>query len=475
MKKNCLVLICLSILLFVHGIYGQEILSLDQCVEIALKNNSQLKNAERSTNIAKAGVTSSYSGILPQVDASVTAGRYHQADVENLRDIPVEYAIDTLFAPVLDPAKETLIGWGVSPKIGAPTRYEQRLIVQQELERDSYRFSFDVNQNVFDGGRWWNAIRQAKAEHRAAIHSQESMRQFIIRTASEAYYNLLKQLNLKKVYAEALRSAEEQYKRTESMYEIGSVAQADVFKAKVSVGEAQSNLIYQNNTIIGAEYELNFVMGREPKTPIQIVEPDVTVEPFELDDSEIEQAINKNPELKQLEEKMKSSEYALKIAKGVFWPVLGVGGSYSRWNPEAKRVYTGFDKNYYWQIGASVQLNLFNGFRDKANWQTRQMENFIAKENLAEQKRQLKSDVTNAHLRLEAFKEITEINQENLKSAEEDLRMAQERYRVGAGTLLDVLDAQVSVTTARGTLVRAKYDAMSAKADLEYYMGIIEK
>lgn len=475
MNKIGLVLIGISILIFGQSIYGQEILSLDQCTEIALKNNSQLKNAERSTKISKAGVTSSYSGILPRVDASASGGRYHQADVENLRDIPIEYRVDTLYTPVLDPTRQNIIGWGISPTIGAPTKYEQRLIVQPEYERDSYRFSLDVNQNVFDGGRWWNAIRQAKAEHRAAIHSQESTHQFIIKTVSEAYFNLLKQLNLKKVYEEALRSVEEQYKRTESMYEIGSIAQADVLKAKVSVGEAQSNLIYQNNAVIGARYELNFVMGLDPKHPIQIVEPEVTFEPIKLDDSQIEETIANNPELRQFEEKMKSSEYGLKIAKGLFWPVFGVGGSYTRWNPQAKLVYTGFDKNYYWQIGASVQFNLFNGFQDKANLQTKQMEHFIAKENFIERKRQLKADVTNASLRLKALKEIAEINQENLKSAEEDLRMAQERYRVGAGTLLDVLDAQVSVTTARGTLVRAKYDAMIAKAELEYYMGILEK
>lgn len=475
MKKYVSLMISISILLVGSVAFTQESLSLEQCIEISLKNNSQLKNSEWVAQMADAGVTASYSGILPRVDANITAGRVHQSEVENLRDIPVAFSQHDIYSPVLDLSLQDTTGWAVFTQPGKATKYEQSLILQPEYERDSYRFSLEFDQNIYDGGRWWNRIRQAKAEYRAALYSQKSNRQFIIKMVKEAYYNLLKQFNLKKVYEEALSSTEEQFKRTESMYEIGSIAQADVFKARVSVGEAKSNLIYQKNAVISSQYELNFVMGREPRQPIQIAESEVSLESIGFDDSEIEKVIERNPGLMNLEEKMHSAEYDLKLAKGVFWPSIGVGGGYTRFNPEAKRIYSGLDKNYYWQIGASVHFNLFNGFQDKANKEIKQKENFIAKENYLEGKRQLKSDVTNAHLQLKALKEITEINQENLISAEEDLRMAQERYRVGAGTLLDVLDAQVSLTSARGTLVRAKYDAMVAKANLEYYIGILEK
>jgi outer membrane protein TolC len=60
-----------------------------------------------------------------------------------------------------------------------------------------------------------------------------------------------------------------------------------------------------------------------------------------------------------------------------------------------------------------------------------------------------------------------------LKSAEEDLRLAQERYRVGAGTLLDIITAQVNVTNAKATLVNAKYDMMIARAQLKAAMGTL--
>jgi outer membrane protein TolC len=61
-----------------------------------------------------------------------------------------------------------------------------------------------------------------------------------------------------------------------------------------------------------------------------------------------------------------------------------------------------------------------------------------------------------------------------LISAQEDLRLAQERYRVGAGTLLDIINAQVNVTRAKTTLVQAKYDSMIAQASLEAAMGVLQ-
>ncbi|MGH7451055.1 MAG: TolC family protein, partial [bacterium] len=67
------------------------------------------------------------------------------------------------------------------------------------------------------------------------------------------------------------------------------------------------------------------------------------------------------------------------------------------------------------------------------------------------------------------------INNENVASAQEDLRLAEERYRIGAGTLLDIINAQVNVTRSRSTLVRTKYDSMIALAQLQAIMGTLGK
>ena len=75
---------------------------------------------------------------------------------------------------------------------------------------------------------------------------------------------------------------------------------------------------------------------------------------------------------------------------------------------------------------------------------------------------------------MKANKEIAEINRTNLESANEDLRLAQERYKIGAGTLLEVIDAQLAVTQAKSTLVNAEYNYQIALSYLKLLINALE-
>jgi outer membrane protein TolC len=172
---------------------------------------------------------------------------------------------------------------------------------------------------------------------------------------------------------------------------------------------------------------------------------------------------------------MRSADLEAKAARLSYLPTVTVSASYDRQNPEFNQVYSGFNQNYNLSYGLSVSFNLFNGFSDQANVERQSLSYNIAKENLADRQRNLRLEVEQALLALQAAKEITKINEDNLKSSEEDLRLAQERYRVGAGTLLDIINAQFNLTNSQATLVSAKYDMMIARAQLKAAMGTLEK
>ncbi|MDQ7052996.1 MAG: TolC family protein [candidate division KSB1 bacterium] len=171
---------------------------------------------------------------------------------------------------------------------------------------------------------------------------------------------------------------------------------------------------------------------------------------------------------------MMAASYGAKAARARYLPIITGSLSYSRDNTDIQKVYSGFDKNYSVSFGINLSLNLFNGFNDAAAVERESLNYRIALENLKEQERQLRQRVQTALQSLEMWKQISEINQLNLRSAEEELRLAQERYRVGAGTLLELITAQVNLTRARATLVQAKYDAKVAEAELKAAMGILK-
>jgi len=352
---------------------------------------------------------------------------------------------------------------------------KQKEIVQEGYSRNSHSMGVSLSQTLFDGGKWWNRIKQANANYRASEYTYRATRQTVISMATQRYYELLKALKLQEVYEKAVELSREQLKKTESMYEVGSVAQVDVYRARVNVGNSETNLIQQRMQVALAKANLNLALGRDPGAPIEIREEEIALEPFEgsLEEA-IQIALANNPELHSLQESVKAARYGLKVARGGYFPQISASVGYSRYNTLFDRVYGMFDKNYGINFGIQVSWNLFDGFQTQASIERASSEYQIARENLLDKERRLRYQVEQAFLSLQAYKKITEINQESLQAAEEDLRLAQERYRVGAGTLLEVIDAQVNLIRARTSLVQTKYDFYIALANLYSAMGVLE-
>ncbi len=434
-----------------------KVLTLDECIRIAMKSNSDLKSAAYQVDRAGANVTGSYSSILPRITSSLSSNRSTIGQTVNLQTIPV-----------VDPQTGQT---AIDPNTGQPIvdRVES---TSPSRSFNNHSISLSYNQTLFDFGKSFNTIKEAKASFKAASQSLNSSRQSVYATVKQRYLELLKAIKLEQEYTQAVSRSQEQLQRTQSMYEIGSVALVDVYKQEVTLGTDQINLINQRNTVDIAMGNLNVAMGRDPETPIEIMDIDTApkLPDFSLNDA-IAMAIKDNPDLKRFEYDMDSAEYGRKAAKGRYLPSISVDAIYQRSNEKLRRVYGEFNKNFFIRLGANFDFTIFNGLSDRAEV-SRQTANYsIAKENWINKKRTLSLEVKQAYRNLKAFLEITKINETNVKSAEEDFRLAQERYRVGAGTLLEVTDAQVSLTRARVNLVRIKYDAIIAQAQLEAALG----
>ncbi|MFQ5604955.1 MAG: TolC family protein, partial [bacterium] len=436
-------------------------LSLEECIDIALKNNSQLKNAIYQLDRTGANVKSSYSGVLPRITSSFSSGR-----------TTIGKSIDLRSVPVIDPITKQPV---IDPETGEQV-IDYRENVSPSRSFYGHSLTLRYSQTLYDFGRSWNAIKQAKASFNASTSSLTAARQNVYATVKERYFQLLKAIKLEQEYQLAMERGKEQLERTKSMYEIGSVAQIDVYRSEVTLGNDQVNLINQQNTVQIARWNLNVAMGRDPETPLEIMEVDAN---SDLPNFTLEEAMaiaeKNNPDLKRYEYDMRSAELGQKIAKNNFWPSIGISASYTRRNEKLNRVYGQFDQNFSLSLGAQLDLNIFNGLTDVADLDRQRSNYAIAQESWLDTKRQTHLKVKQAYLNLKAWDQISKINETNLRAAEEEYRLAQERYRVGAGTQLEVTEAQVSLTRARVVLVRTKYDAMIAQAQLEAAMGVIEE
>lgn len=417
------------------AISGENELTLHDCIQIAIEKNPEMNIANKQLKAVKEGVSASYGNILPYISLRTSATRSTQG------------------------ASEYILHNITFSRGDTTTHY--------------YNTGVTYSQNLFDGGKWWNSIKLAKNTYKGAVVDRNLTRQLMIVNVTEKFYNVLKAQELLKVYNKSLKNSREQLKKTRELHRIGQVAKKDLFKAQVREGNDRLGVIQQKSILKSAISDLNIAMGLTPNEPLEVYE-ETYEKPEAIDPGTAErQAFENNLELNSLIAQKQSAFLNYKIAKGDKYPTLSSSFSYSRSGSEFSRTYSDFDK--WWNTSLSLNLSypLFDGFRRKTNIQQKLLDFKIYDDRIEKKKMDIQNQVQNLLLALKTYTEMIEINELNIQSAQEDLRLAQEMYRLNSATLLEVLDAQVALTSARERLVRTKYDAKISEVQLAFVMGTL--
>ncbi len=447
-------LMVIFILSIFTGARAQEenILTLQECITIALEKNSTLRTFVYSDEAADMDVLGSYQGILPTLSVSAGRGEIETGPAEYLSNEPV--AIDEETGNVI---------------------YEQRTRKTPSTSRKSTTAGINLNQSIFDGGIWWNQIRKAKADKKASQFNLASQRDDVILQVQAAYFDLIKQIKLLEVYELAVQRSKAQLERTQKMYELGATAKVDVYRTRGNLGNDRINLLQQKNTVEQSRKSLNLAMGRDPFMPLEVKAELFIEESLPAVDDMVETAYANQPLIKKNEMDIRSRGLSVSLAKGMNFPRLSAYVNYNRFHENSTKVFSDFDQNYQTQYGLSLSFNIFNGFSDYTNVQKADIARKSAVETSEDYQRQLKASVHQYYADYQSILDIIEINKDNLEAATEEVRLEEERYLVGAGTSLEVREAQVNLTRAEETLIAAQFTARLILAQLDKQLGLTYK
>ncbi len=415
--------------------------SLEEAIEIALENKEALKTSALDLRSSRQGVKGSYSRILPSLRFSgnmsesrfpVQTGGYNESTGEITLD-----------------------------KISSLT---------------SSSSSISLSQNIYDGGVWWNTIRQAKNSFRIAEQFDRQVITNIIRNVHSAYFNYLKASQLLDVARSNLMSSQQQLALAEQKYELGSAKKTDLLKAEVRFGQARIDVINNDAMLQNAYRTLKNAMGligtdrdfsvEEVEIPLEII-PEIDTG-FEL--------IQKfNPSVKAKQYQITSAELSAKIAKGSRLPTISANASYSGSAENLGDAITNsFNDQKRVNTGLSISVPIFSGNSISTRIQQAKIAVDKQESEYLTQLQDLSVQLQSMVDQLNNYQEIIPINETVLISAEEDLKLAQVRYTQGSTIILEVLDAQVSVVRARSSLIRSKYDAYIEQANLKALLGTLD-
>ncbi len=422
-------------LLIVSVMFAGEKYTLEQCLEIARKNNPDLEISNRQIKISEQQQDKAFGRFLPSINAGISSQHSAQGEREYMNG-------------------------GVK-------------MIQPETSSDYYNVGLDVRQTLYNSNIF-SGYKLAKNGYLQSKLTKNQTRQYLIFDVTDKFYKYLKAAELLKVYEKAHKNSLEQLKKNQEMYKLGQVAQKDVLKAKVQEGRDRLNIITQKKNLQTAATNLKAAMGLKPDSnEIKVYEAEYKpVKGITLETAK-EYSYKNNTNLRLLKKQKQNAALQYQMARAAYLPSLSAGFSYSRGGNQFDRMYNETDKWWNRSLSINLSIPIFDGFRKKREVQIKKIEYNIYDEKIRKEKISLVSNIDDLVKTLSTYKEMLEINKINLQSAKEDLRLAREMYNLNSATFLEVLDAQAALTKAESDIIAIKYDMKIVESQLKLAMGTL--
>lgn len=286
----------------------------------------------------------------------------------------------------------------------------------------------------------------------------------LILDVKAAFFNLLRAQGQEEVARAAVEAAAERLANTEARYRAGTVAKFDVTRAEVEVANLTQRLIETGAAVETARAALNRQMGIDTAAPTEVVAPQIALGPPEAPKPElVAQALERRPIVEIARAGVQVGESTVRLERMGRKPFLSAGGAY---NFDAKT--SGFSgSNESWRAMLELRIPVWDGGVTSARVEQAAAQTAAARDALRQVELGVALEVRTAALDLEQASRRAATTAKNVELAEEALRLANVRYEAGIATLVEVTDAESSLTQARVNLVNARYDHATALARLQ--------
>ncbi len=404
-------------------------MTLTEAIERAQRAQPQVIQAENVVRSADARLRAARGAYLPNLTLSSSAGQFYTE------------------------------GQRIDPSTGQLTASNSTNI--------SLNGNVQSNIELFDGFRRGAESRSARASREAASENLENARFVQELTTTNQFFDVLATTQLVRVREASVRRADEQLKVSIARLRAGAAIRSDSLRSLVNLGTAQIQLLTAQSQLASGEANLGRLVGNEG--PVSAVDDSAFYMTHEVLDTVAlrTEALNRSPQVVAAEASYRAALATIDVARAGYWPTVNLGGSASLNGSQQN------DYRFNQQRQATLSLNwqVFNRFTREQNITNQRANAENAEATAAEARRQVLANLTARLAELGAARTMITITQTSLAAATEDLRVQQERYRLGVATIVDVLTSQEALTQAEVDVVNARFDYLRARAQIQALIG----
>jgi outer membrane protein TolC len=408
----------------------QRAVTLDEAIRLAERIQPRVVQARAGVNTAAAQRRNAWGAFLPTVTAGSSASEFFSEGASR-----------------------------IDPLTG--------LLTSGNSSNRSLTTSLSASVDLFTGFRRGAEMQAARAgEEEAGATLVDARFQQALATTNQ-FFDALAAAQLVSVREASVRRAEAQLKVSIAKLQAGSATRSDSLRSLVTLGNTRLDLIQARTDLATAEAGLARLVGEVGR--VQAADDSsfhrvaTAVDTLALR-SEIEA---RSPRVQSALASANAARADTRAARSAYWPSLRLGAN-TGWNASRANDYAFFNQR---QISLQLSWDLFNGFDRELTIAQREATYDVAQATAEDERRAVQAELTQRLAELDAARSKIDITQTSVAAATEDLRVQQQRYRLGAATIVDVLTSQEALDQAEVDVVNARFDYLRAKAQIEALIG----
>jgi len=280
-----------------------------------------------------------------------------------------------------------------------------------------------------------------------------------------------------------LATSTEQLGRTVRLVEAGSLPVGDRLDLEAQKATSELELINSRNNLRLAKLNLSQLLQIPFTEEFDVDFPDLQAEDYAIEELNVDQifavALETLPQIKAAALDVKSAEIGQRIARGAFYPTLGIGGNvFSNYidqpsfpRPEIDPFFTQIENNLAQQLSLNLSIPVFSNFRNTAGVQRANIQKRMSELQQIETTNNLLQDIETAFTNATAARQSYRSSLVRVSALEESFRMVQQRFNVGAVNSVDFQVSQNNLFNAQADLLSAKYEYIFRVKVLDFYLG----
>lgn len=414
---------------------AQDTLRLDDAIALSLENNFGIQIASKNVDLANNQIFRGNAGMTPVIDWNTN----------------INSTFNQVHQSFIDGRVINRFGTSVAPNTSIALQY-----------------------TLYNGNRMQAIFQRLKSLGQLSEIQKQLAVQNTLADVMEAYYNIQRLQTTGAFIDQIIKYYEERQKLTEERWQIGRGSKLDFLQSKADLTIQLTDQTNNYIQIKNAKIELNRLLARDPHLDFHVERESEDYPIYDLEYLK-DQTRSQNPDFLAIRKQEEINLLNQKEAKSFLKPTINLNSSF------------GYNFNYNnaglinnsqstgLSTGLSASWRLFDGKVIKRNIQT----TMINADIIRLQKDQLVNDLDNqltaAYYQYETQKKLVALEQQNIETAQENLDISAEKFKLGASTILEINDAQTRFTTIMNRLVAAEYNLRISKLNLLTLSGELIK